>query len=100
VVEDEYMLADDLRTELSEAGAIILGPAGTVEDSLRLIKAEPCIDGAVVDVNLRGLMVYPAADLLAERQVPFVFVTGYDQEVIPHRFKHVPRCEKPLNSRL
>jgi hypothetical protein len=49
------------------------------------LKTEPRIDGAVVDVNLRGLMVYPAADLLAERQVPFVFVTGYDREVIPRR---------------
>jgi hypothetical protein len=63
------MLADELGTELSEAGAIILGPVGTLEDSLHLIKAEPHIDGAVVDVNLRGLRAYPAADLLVERQV-------------------------------
>jgi len=97
VAEDEYMLAHLLRTELGEAGAIVLGPVGTLEDALTMIKAEPHIDGAVIDVNLQGVLAYPAAGLLIQRKVPFVFATGYDQEVIPPRFGHVPCCEKPLN---
>ena len=42
VVEDEYMLADELRAELDEAGAIVLGPVGTLESALTIIKAAPC----------------------------------------------------------
>jgi hypothetical protein len=97
VVEDEYMLANELRIELGDAGAIVLGPVGTLEGALTMIEAEPHIDGAVVDVNLCGDLAYPAADLLAQRQVPFVFTTGYDQGMIPPRFKHIPRCEKPVD---
>lgn len=97
VVEDEYMLADDLRAELDEAGAVVVGPAGTVEDAMALIGSGEPIDGAVLDVNLRGEPVFPAADLLAERGVPFLFTTGYDQSAIPERFERVPRCEKPID---
>jgi len=97
VVEDDYMLADELRAELDEAGAIVLGPAGTLESALTMIKAAPRIDVAVIDVNLGGVLAYPAVDLLIERGVPFLFVTGYDEAVIPDRFANVVRYEKPIN---
>lgn len=97
VVEDEYMLADELRLELDEVEAIVLGPAGTVEDAQALIEAEQRIDGAILDINLHGEMAFPVADLLHERGVPFVFTTGYDETVIPPRFAKVTRCEKPVN---
>lgn len=100
VVEDEYLLADELRTELDEAGAIVLGPAGALDDALALIRSEQEIDGAVLDVNLAGEPVYPAADLLMERQVPLVFTTGYDASALPSRFGQVVRCEKPINMKL
>ena len=97
VVEDDYMLADDLRRELDEAGAIVLGPVGTVEDALKAIDTEPRIDGALLDVNLGGEMAFPAGDLLVRRRVPFAFTTGYDDDVIPSRFAHVPLCQKPVS---
>jgi DNA-binding NtrC family response regulator len=97
VVEDEYMLADELSAELDEAGAIVLGPAGTLESALAMIKAAPRIDVAVIDVNLGGVLAYPAVDLLIERRVPFLFVTGYDAAAIPDRFANVVRYEKPIN---
>ncbi|SFS11607.1 response regulator [Sphingomonas jatrophae] len=97
VVEDEYMLADELRTELGDAGAIVLGPVGNVEDALELVQSEQAIDGGILDVNLSGEMVFPAADLLTDRGVPFVFTTGYDASAIPSRFADVVRCEKPIN---
>lgn len=97
VVEDEYMLADDLSTELRDAGAIVLGPVGTLPDAMASLEAEEHVDGAILDVSLRGEMVYPVADRLVERAVPFVFTTGYDASSIPPRFAHVVRCEKPIN---
>lgn len=96
VVEDEYLLADDLRDALSDAGAQVLGPVPSVEDAQALIAAEPRIDGAVLDINLRGKMVFPVADRLRERGVPFAFATGYDAWALPERFAGAPRVEKPV----
>ena len=97
VVEDEYLLADELRRKLEGVGAVVLGPVGTVNDAMAMINSEIHIDGAVVDVNLRGEMAYPAADLLLQRAIPFLFTTGYDASALSPRFEGVPRCEKPLN---
>jgi DNA-binding response OmpR family regulator len=83
VVEDEYMLADEIQIELSDAGAIVLGPVAMLEDAMELIDREHDIDAAILDVSLGGEMVYPAADLLARRKVPFIFTTGYDASAIP-----------------
>lgn len=100
VVEDEYFLAEELRGELEDAGATVLGPVGNIADVLRLIECNREIDGAILDVNLGGELVFPVADQLAERGVPFVLATGYDQSTIPSRYANVTRCGKPLNIRL
>lgn len=94
------MLADELRMELEDAGAIVLGPVGSIRDAEALIRASDAIHGGILDVNLDGDMVFAAADLLAERGVPFVFTTGYDRSVIPERFDGVVQCEKPINLRI
>jgi len=96
VVEDEYLIADDLRSILLEAGAEVLGPVPNVEDAASLIEAEQQIDGALLDINLNGTMAFNIADTLVAREVPFVFATGYDQWAIPDRFALVPRLEKPI----
>jgi DNA-binding LytR/AlgR family response regulator len=96
VVEDEFLLADELVRELQAAGAVIVGPAPTVGVGLGLAESgHP--DLAVLDINLRGQMVYPLADALAEADVPFIFATGYDAVAIPLAYAHVPRCEKPVS---
>lgn len=95
VVEDEYMLADDLRRELEEAGSMVLGPVARVKDALSIIEAE-ALDIAVLDINLGGELAYPVADALMAHGVPFVFATGYNEADIPSRYAAVPRCEKPV----
>jgi DNA-binding NtrC family response regulator len=100
VVEDEYMIADDLACALEDAGAEVVGPAGTVEDALELVQLNRGrLDGAVLDVNLRDERVYPVADVLASRGVPFVLATGYDVASIPVAYARMPRCEKPVDKR-
>jgi DNA-binding response OmpR family regulator len=96
VVEDEYLLAEDICTELVNSHALVVGPAATVQQGLALLHDSDRIDGAILDVNLRGEPVFSLADELAERDVPFVFATGYDASAIPDRFQGVIRCEKPL----
>ena len=97
VVEDEYMLAEELRSELEEADALVLGPAGSVEDAMSLIHSGKRIDAGILDVNFDGELVFPVADILAERGVRFLFTTGYDESIIPARFAGIERCQKPIN---
>lgn len=96
LVEDEYFLVQDMAQAFLAAGAGIVGPAASVADALRLVAAATRVDGAVLDINLRGEMVYPLADVLHARGIPFVFATGYDRESIPERFDGHLRCEKPV----
>jgi CheY-like chemotaxis protein len=101
VVEDEYLVAAYLAYTLEELGAEVIGPAGTVEEALQLVESEGSrLDGAVLDINLHGVRVYPVADALAARGVPFIFATGYDVTAIPEAFRGVPRCEKPVEKAL
>ena len=96
LVEDEYYIADDLAQRLSAHGAILLGPVTTVEKALAMVQSEERIDAAVLDINLRGEMIYPVAERLIARGVPVVFASGYDQLVIPERFAGIPHFEKPV----
>lgn len=96
VVEDEYLLADALADGLTALGAQVVGPAGGLAEALALA-AEAEIDGAVLDINLRGEMVFPLADALAVRGVPYVFATGYGRESIPVRHQGAPTLSKPVD---
>lgn len=98
VVEDEYLLAMELRSELQNAGAVVVGPVGRLAKALALIETGERLDVAVLDTNLGGEMVFPAADLLIKHGVPVVLTTGYDPSVIPSRFSAVPRCDKPIDA--
>ncbi|MBX5159286.1 MULTISPECIES: response regulator [unclassified Rhizobium] len=97
VVEDEFMLAEDLSLELADAGAIVIGPAQSLEHAIELLAVSDVLDAAVLDVNLHGEPVYPVADRLLELHVPFVFTTGYDASVLPARFKLIGCCAKPID---
>jgi CheY-like chemotaxis protein len=97
VVEDEYMIADDLQRDLEKQGAKVVGPVPSVADALNLLVVEGVLDGAILDVNLRGEKVFPVVDLLRERGVPMVFTTGYEQWALPETYADVPRCDKPVD---
>lgn len=96
VVEDDYHVAHSLALALEADGAEIVGPAGTVKAALELIARGGRIDGAVLDINLHGEMVYPVADALHQQGVPFVFTTGYDARTVGQRYPDVACLEKPV----
>jgi CheY-like chemotaxis protein len=97
VVEDNYTIAAAIGRALKAQGAEIIGPAGTVSDALALVASGERIDGAILDVNLRGKMVYPVADALRAKNVPMVFMTGYDGGAIESRYGDVPCMQKPVS---
>lgn len=73
VVEDDFLLASELCRALEQAGATIVGPVPDLPAVLDLIASAPVVQGAILDVNLRGQMVFPAADMLIEQNLPFLF---------------------------
>ena len=99
VVEDEYLIADEIAGVLQDAGAEVLGPVPSVANALSLIAAEDRIDGALLDVNVRNKAIWPVVDVLLARGVPLVLATGYDPGAIPHGYAHLARCEKPTSAK-
>lgn len=100
VAEDEYLLAWHLCQMLEADGATVIGPVASVADALRMVADTPELDGAVLDVNLGGGMVYPVADALRARGIPFVLATGYDVDVIPETYRDAPCVQKPVDAAL
>src|SRR2546429_142493 len=84
IVEDEYIIAFDLTRSLEELGIQVVGPAAGVAEALRLVVTDgDRLNGAILDINLRGERVYQVAQALAARGVPFMFATGYETSTIP-----------------
>lgn len=98
VVEDDPFLSLHMEVVLSDGGMDPIGVASSVDDALALLgQTEP--DAAVLDVNLRGAYVFPVADALHKRGVPFVFVSAYasDETLFPKHLRNVPRSSKPVD---
>src|SRR5260370_29853158 len=81
VVEDNFLVAEDLRELLTRRGCDVVGPAPRVEQGLSLV-GEGRLHGAVLDINLGSENCFPIAAALSERSVPFVFLTGYDDNTL------------------
>ena len=97
IAEDEYLVAKRMVEEFAKLGVETIGPASTVKRALDLVGHSGPLDAAVLDIKLRNEMIFPVADALRARGVPFVFTTGYSQKIIPDRYKDVVRYEKPFD---
>src|SRR5215472_11843709 len=97
VVEDSYLIAEHVSDLLVQYGAEVVGPVGRLGQGLKLVEDGAPVDGALLDVNLDGEFCFPIAAALAQRAVPFAFLTGYDDDdIIPRDFAGAPRLGKPL----
>jgi CheY-like chemotaxis protein len=97
VVEDDFLIADDFARRLLAYGAEVIGIAATLEGAWETLDKAGRLDVAVLDINLRGTLVFPFARHLGAMGVPFVFCTGYGEDPISSCFRGVPRFEKPLS---
>lgn len=78
VVEDEALIAVMVEDMLAEMGCEVVGPAATIESALAFSRSE-VLDGAVLDVNVRGERIDPVAEALMSRGIPVLFATGYGE---------------------
>jgi DNA-binding response OmpR family regulator len=82
VVEDELLISMLIEDVLGDNECTVVGPFNSVTNALDAARCEP-LDLAVLDVNVAGTMVYPVAEILDERHVPFLLLSGYGNAAIP-----------------
>jgi CheY-like chemotaxis protein len=95
VVEDEFLIRMLLEDMLADLNYELAGVAGRVDEAADLAQKLD-LDLAILDVNLDGHDVYPVADILAQRGVPFIFVTGYGGHGLPDAYRRRPTLQKPF----
>ena len=95
VAEDEILVAMLLELILADAGCTVIGPFGRVSDALDALATET-VDVALLDVDLSGEKVFPVADALSGRNVPFLFVTGYGRSALPKDHQDWEAVSKPF----
>jgi DNA-binding response OmpR family regulator len=96
LVEDESLIAMAMEETLTDLGFAVVGPIGSQAKAVAAAQREE-LDGAILDVNLDGQVIYPVADVLTARDVPFFFVTGYNVGSIDSRYAHIPILQKPID---
>lgn len=96
IVEDSIFLTLALQDMCDSLGWVLVGPAVTLADGLRLARAEP-IDAALLDVEIGDSQSWDIAEVLEQRGIPFAFTTGHSIErVLPARFSSAPILRKPF----
>ena len=99
IVEDEMLIAILLQDMLADAGLEVEGVAHSLNAGIELAsKAD--FDLAILDINLNGEEVYPVAEILQRRGIPFIFSTGYGSGGVRSGFDGVPQVVKPFEQDL
>lgn len=98
LVEDDAMLAMALEMSLASVGCDVAGLASNLTDGMALARGA-IIDGAILDINLAGEKVYPIADILSARNIPFLFATGYGMAGLRECDRTRPVLQKPYELR-
>jgi CheY-like chemotaxis protein len=95
VVEDEMLIGMLLEDMLADLGHQVVAVVPRVNEALALVQRE-AFDLAILDVHVNGQPVFPVADSLVERGIPFVFATGYGERGLPEHYRDRPILQKPF----
>lgn len=95
VVEDEYMVSMLIEDMLGDLGCEVVGTASRLDDALEKSRSLS-FDIAILDVNLSGQPTFDIARVLAEREIAFVFATGYGPARLPEPLSDAPVLQKPF----
>ncbi|MFO1080101.1 MAG: response regulator [Reyranellaceae bacterium] len=97
IVEDEAPIALNLAAAVTQAGGIAIGPAPSVAAAFDMM-ADHTLDGALLDIRLRGETSFALADVLAVLDIPFVFVSGLSSALMPYTHRDRPLFDKPYDT--
>jgi ActR/RegA family two-component response regulator len=96
IVEDDFLIADDIQEAMAAQGAKVLGPVPTVAEAMDIFAQCPA-NCAVLNVFLGLDTSLPIAEMLHRSGVPFVVVTGYEREALPACLQRAPCISKPYS---
>jgi CheY-like chemotaxis protein len=99
IVEDSPVVAVACEDMLREMGCVAIGPAINMAGAIQLATEEQ-LDGAIVDINIRGGKAFPVLRILADRGVPFLLASGYADWSMPEEWLESPRMAKPYSPAL
>jgi len=91
------LVAMNIEDMLLEEGHEVAGIASRLAPALALA-SEAALDAAILDVNLAGENSFAVADVLIERDIPFLFATGYGLQGIEERYRSRPVLQKPFRA--
>jgi DNA-binding response OmpR family regulator len=95
VVEDEMLISLLIEDILADQDCVIIGPFDRVAAALGAAQNED-LDAALLDVNVAGVKIYPVAEVLAARGIPFMLLSGYGADAIPSGHPDWRACSKPF----
>ena len=95
IVEDEILIAQDLAYGPQREGIDILGPYGSIASAIDVLRTTDDIGAAILDLNIGGRVAFDLAEQLVEKNIPFIFYTGYDSVIVPEKFRTINRVRKP-----
>jgi CheY-like chemotaxis protein len=96
IVEDEALMCLLLKDMLSGTKYTVASVTAFIEDALYYIDKED-FDVAILDVNIRGEMIYEVAHKLEKKGIPYIFSTGYDLVNLSEEFRSRPTLQKPYD---
>jgi CheY-like chemotaxis protein len=97
VAEDEALIAIGIESMLLGFGCEVVGPVSEVREILQVVESER-LDGALLDVNLRGRQVFDILPEVLRHKVPVMLTSGYDDATLfPPAFRELPRISKPFD---
>lgn len=97
VLEDDVLIAMDMEDFLLGEGCQVVGPISNVEAALETVETGE-LDGAVVDLNLRGELSVPVIEALKSRGLPVIVCSGYAELTgVQDMLKDVPMVPKPCD---
>jgi CheY-like chemotaxis protein len=95
LVEDEALVAMSVEDMLADLGCAVAASACTLDQALDKVEAGG-FECALLDVSLGGKAVFPVAEILSERGIPFAFTSGYGRAALPEAFRTRPLVSKPF----
>jgi CheY-like chemotaxis protein len=96
LVEDEMLVSMMLEDMLEDIGHEVAARAAALSEA-RSLAEEGTFDAAILDVHVGGEEIYPVADVLSSRGIPFIFSTGYGTGDLPESYRHHPALAKPFS---
>lgn len=97
LVEDEVIVAMYVEDVLNDLGCEVIEIATSLPQALAAAR-EDDFDFAVLDINLAGETSFPVADVLRERRIPFLFISGYTSGGVTEQYRNEARLRKPFRA--